>query len=340
MKSLKKAVLYEKLQEDKVKCNLCAHRCIIFPSKRGICGVRENIEGVLYSLVYGKTTALNVDPIEKKPLYHFYPGSKALSLATIGCNFKCTFCQNHEISQASKKDWNGTGGREILPSQIVEIALRSKCRSISYTYTEPTIYFEYAYDIAQLACREGLKNNFVTNGFMTEEALNTISPYLHAANVDLKCFKDETYRKVMGGRLQPVLDTLRLMKKLNIWVEVTTLIIPAFNDSDDELNEIAEFIAGLGKETPWHVSRFHPDYNLTNILPTPVETLKKAREIGKKAGLRYVYTGNILWNDGEATYCYKCGEVLIARTGFSIDKNLINKSCCPSCKAVVDGVGM
>lgn len=340
MKNLKEAMLYEELAEGKVKCNLCAHRCIIAPSKKGICCVRQNTDGILYTLVYGKTTALNVDPIEKKPLYHFYPGSKALSLATIGCNFKCTFCQNHEISQASKKDWDGTGGREILPSQIVELALKYKCRSISYTYTEPTIYFEYAYDIAQLASKEGLENNFVTNGFMTEEALNTISPYLHAANVDLKCFKDETYETVMGGRLQPVLDTLKLMKKLNIWIEVTTLIIPTVNDSDEELNQIAEFIAGLGTETPWHVSRFHPDYDLSNIPPTPVETIKKAREIGKKAGLRYVYTGNILWDKGEATYCYKCGEALIERTGFSIDKNSINKSCCPSCKTVVDGIGM
>ncbi|OGL43145.1 MAG: AmmeMemoRadiSam system radical SAM enzyme, partial [Candidatus Schekmanbacteria bacterium RBG_16_38_10] len=232
MKNLKKAVLYENLKDDKVKCNLCAHRCIIAPSRKGICGVRENIEGELYSLVYGKTTALNVDPIEKKPLYHFYPGSKALSLATIGCNFKCSFCQNHDISQASKKDWDGKDEKEILPSQIVALAKKYECRSISYTYTEPTIYFEYAYDITQLACKEGLANNFVTNGFMTQEALNTISPYLHAANVDLKCFKEKTYKNVMGGRLQPVLDTLTLMKKLNIWVEVTTLIIPTINDSD------------------------------------------------------------------------------------------------------------
>ena len=340
MKNLKKAVLYENLKDDKVKCNLCAHRCIIASSRRGICGVRENIEGELYSLVYGKTTSLNVDPIEKKPLYHFYPGSKALSIATIGCNFKCSFCQNHEISQASKKDWEGRDEKEILPSQIVELALKYKCRSISYTYTEPTIYFEYAYDIAQLACKEGLANNFVTNGFMTEEALNIISPYLNAANVDLKCFKDETYKTVMGGRLQPVLDTLKLMKKLNIWVEVTTLIIPTVNDSDEELNHIAEFIAGLGKEIPWHVSRFHPAYHLLNIPPTPVETIKSAREIGKKAGLRYVYTGNILWDDGEATYCNKCGKTLIERTGFSINKNSINKSCCPNCETVVDGVGM
>ena len=340
MKNLKKAILYENLINGKVKCNLCAHRCIIAPSRRGICGVRENIGGDLYSLVYGKTTALHVDPIEKKPLYHFYPGSKALSLATIGCNFKCSFCQNHDISQASKKDWDGKDEKEILPSQIVALAKKYECRSISYTYTEPTIYFEYAYDIAQLACKEGLANNFVTNGFMTQEALNTISPYLHAANVDLKCFKEETYKNVMGGRLQPVLDTLKLMKKLNIWVEVTTLIIPTVNDSDEELNQIAEFIGGLGREIPWHVSRFHPDYHLLNIPKTPVETIKRAREIGKKAGLRYVYTGNILWDDGEATYCYKCGKALIERTGFSINKNSINKSCCPICQTVIDGIGM
>ena len=340
MKNLKEAMLYEKLDDEKVKCNLCAHRCVIIPSKRGICCVRQNIGGVLYSLVYGKATALNVDPIEKKPLYHFYPGSKALSMATIGCNFRCTFCQNHDISQASKKGWEGTERKEILPAEVINLAIKYSCRSISYTYTEPTIFFEYAYETAKLAADAGIANNFVTNGFMTEEALNTISPYLHAANVDLKCFDEETYFRVMGGRLQPVLDSLKLVKKLKIWVEVTTLILPTINDSDEELREIANFIAGLGKETPWHVSRFHPDYNMFDIPPTPVETIKRAREIGKKAGLCYVYTGNILWHEGEATCCCKCGNLLIERTGFSINKSSIKESCCPKCKEPVDGVGM
>src|SRR3972149_250296 len=222
MKNLKKAVLYENLKDGKVKCNLCAHRCIIAPSKKGICCVRQNIDGILYTLVYGKTTALNVDPIEKKPLYHFYPGSKALSLATIGCNFKCSFCQNHDISQASKKDWDGRDEKEILPSQIVALAKKYECRSISYTYTEPTIFFEYAYDIARLAKKEGLYNNFVTNGYITKDAVEAIRPYLDAANIDLKAFSEGFYNKICGGHLEPILDTIRLMKRLGIWVEITT----------------------------------------------------------------------------------------------------------------------
>lgn len=237
---MKEAMLYKKV-DGKVKCSLCAHRCTIAEGKRGVCMVRENRKGKLYSLVYGKAIAAHVDPIEKKPLFHFLPGSLSFSIATIGCNFRCEHCQNWDISQKSK---NGDEiiGTEINPEQIVQNALNNNCTSISYTYTEPTIFFEYAYDTGKLADEKGLKNNFVTNGFMTEEAIKKISPYLDAANVDLKSFSDSFYKKICGARLEPVLQSLKNMKKKGIWIEVTTLLIPTLNDSDDELRQIAEFI--------------------------------------------------------------------------------------------------
>ncbi|GAI65370.1 unnamed protein product, partial [marine sediment metagenome] len=253
------AMLYKKLDGGNVRCYLCGHRCKIAQTKRGICGVRENREGILYTLVYGMVVAENVDPIEKKPLFHVYPGSRSFSIATVGCNFSCTFCQNNDISQMPQK----TGkiiGREVTPDEIVERAVRTKSKTIAYTYTEPTIFFEFAYDTGRIAHDRGIRNVFITNGFMTVEAIEKISPYLDAANVDLKSFSDDFYKKRCGGRLQPVLDSLRKMKELGIWMEVTTLIIPTLNDTDEELKQIAEFILSLGPETPWHISRFHPQY--------------------------------------------------------------------------------
>ncbi|HLD30463.1 MAG TPA: AmmeMemoRadiSam system radical SAM enzyme, partial [bacterium] len=246
----KEAMLYKKLDEKRVDCFLCSHRCRIAEGKFGICGVRQNQEGALYSLVYGEIIAAHVDPIEKKPLYHFLPGSSSYSIAAIGCNFRCEFCQNWQISQARKDRWERAAGDHIEPAEVVKEAGKNGCSSISYTYTEPTIFFEMACDTARLARESGLKNVFVTNGFMTREALDTIEPYLDAANVDLKSFSDDFYKKVCGGRLQPVLETIRLMKKKNIWVEVTTLVIPGKNDSEKELAEIASFLAETGKDIP------------------------------------------------------------------------------------------
>ena len=285
-------MLYEKIDGNAVRCNLCAHRCRIVPSKRGICGVRENRDGTLYSLVYGVIIAENVDPIEKKPLFHVHPGSNSFSIATVGCNFRCTFCQNHDISQMPRESGR-VMGRDMTAEEIVQKAVATGSKSIAYTYTEPTIFFEFAYDVGMSARARNIKNIFVTNGFMTGEALDLISPCLDAANVDLKSFSDDFYKKYCGARLEPVLESVRKMKDLGIWVEITTLIIPTLNDSDAELTRIAEFIRSVGTETPWHISRFHPQYEMTTLPPTPLSTLHRAADIGRAAGLKYVYTGNV-----------------------------------------------
>ena len=329
-------MLYEALQNDRVQCNLCAHQCKIAPSKYGICGVRQNEGGELQTLVYAKAIAANVDPIEKKPLYHFLPGSKSYSIATTGCNFKCGFCQNWNISQLSAKSGDTIPGKELMPQQVVNEAKKTGCASISYTYTEPTVFFEYAYDTAVLATQAGLYNTFVTNGFMTREALDAIHPYLDAANVDLKSFRDDYYRKYCKGRLGPVLESIAHMRNLGIWVEVTTLVIPGENDSDAELNDISRFIAQVDVDIPWHISRFHPDYEFTNHNATPVETLKRAKEIGIERGLRYVYLGNVL--SDSATYCYSCGAQLIKRAYFSGDATGIKDGVCASCGSTIAGV--
>src|SRR3972149_3494203 len=282
---MKEAFLYEKLENNKVLCNLCAHRCRLTEGKTGICGVRKNIEGELYTLVYDKLISAHTDPIEKKPLFHFMPGSTSFSIATVGCNFRCLHCQNYEISQMPK-DEHIIKGSETPPADIVETAERYGCRSISYTYTEPTIFFEYAYDTARLANKKGIKNVFVTNGYMTKEALTLIKPYLDGANVDLKFFNEKMHQKICGAKVSHVLDTIKLMREYNIWVEVTTLIIPTLNDSDDELKQIAEFVYSVGPEIPWHISAFYPTYKLKDKPRTPAATLKKARKIGFDAGLR------------------------------------------------------
>ena len=339
MRITKEAMLYEKLPEGKVRCNLCAHRCVIADGKKGICQVRENRGGTLYTLVYGHTIIQHVDPVEKKPLFHFHPGSTAYSIATPGCNFRCRWCQNWDISQMVH-DRHFIMGEEASLEQVVAAAQKADCRSIAYTYTEPTIFFEYAYDTARLAHEAGLANLYITNGYMTEEMLETFQPYLDAANVDLKAFRDKTYRKYVGARLQPVLNTMKLMKRLGIWLEVTTLVIPGINDDDGELKDVADFVAGeLGVDTPWHISRFFPAYKMTDVSPTPVETLNRAREIGLEAGLRYVYVGNV---SGEAnTVCHKCGQILIRRLGYRILENRVQPNGrCPNCGMQVAGVGM
>lgn len=336
---MKEAMFFEKLENKKVKCNLCRHNCVIENGKTGICRVRENQGGILYSLVYKKLISENIDPIEKKPLYHFYPGTTSFSIATVGCNFRCLNCQNYEISQLPK-DHNQIIGKDVSPEKVVDEALGYRCKSIAYTYTEPTIFFEYAYETAEIASNKSIKNVFVTNGYTTRAALKTIKPYLHAANVDLKSFSDETYKKLCGARLEQVLDCIRSYKEFGIWIEITTLIIPEINDSESELKQIAEFIKSVGPEIPWHVSRFYPRYRLIDKPPTPVDTLKKAREIGISAGLRYVYEGNVPGEGGENTYCFNCKKVLIKRYGYQIIENNVANSMCPACNTVIDGIGM
>ncbi|MBW7898969.1 Pyruvate formate-lyase 1-activating enzyme [Candidatus Brocadiaceae bacterium B188] len=335
---MKEARFYENL-DGKVRCRLCNHYCIIKDGKRGICGVRENRDGRLFSLVYGRSIATGVEPIEKKPFFHFYPGTTAYSIATVGCNFHCLNCQNWEISQMPKTGEGGIIGKKLLPEEIVANAKRLGCKSIAYTYTEPTIFFEYAYDTARLAHKEGIKNVFVTNGYTSGEAIKEIAPFLDAANVDLKSFDEDFYRKICGAKLQPVLDNIRLYRELAIWVEVTTLIIPGYSDDKKQLRAIAEFIKGIGEDIPWHITAFYPAYKLPDVPPTTIESLRRAREIGIKAGLKYVYEGNVPGEGGENTYCYHCGEAVITRYRFEIRENKLTEGKCPKCKNQIDGVG-
>ncbi len=334
--SRREAMLWEPAGDGRAACRLCAHRCVVAPGGRGVCAVRENRAGRLETLVYGEAVAAHVDPIEKKPLYHFLPGSKALSVAAAGCNFRCGFCQNWQISQAPRRESGAIAGEPFPPEAVVRAALDGGCRSVSYTYTEPTVFFEYAHDTARLARAAGLLNNFVTNGYMTAEALETVAPVLDAANVDLKAFRDETYRKVCGARLAPVLETIRLMRKLGVWVEVTTLVVPGLNDGPDELASIAAFIASVDPDIPWHISRYHPDFEYDQAPPTPTATLRAAAAIGRREGLEHVYVGNVP-GEGEDTLCASCGAVLIRRRGFAVVANSLRGSACPECGTVLAG---
>jgi pyruvate formate lyase activating enzyme len=336
-----KAWFYDTMQDQRVRCRLCSHMCVIGNGKRGICGVRENRDGILETRVYGRLIAAGDDPIEKKPIFHLMPGSRSFSIATVGCNFKCSFCQNADIAQMPADRDGMVTGDPATPEQVVSAARSRNCASIAYTYTEPTVFFEFACDTAELAHRQGIKNVFVTNGYMSAEALDRVSPWLDAANVDLKAYTDDFYKQQCGARLEPVKKILQRLKALKIWVEVTTLIIPGLNDDPGELSRLAAFLAeSLGPETPWHVSRFHPTYRLTDRGATPVETLLQARDIGMAAGLRYVYTGNIPGQGGEDTRCPGCGQIVISRQGFQIMDNRVKEGRCSGCGAIIDGVGM
>ncbi len=331
-------MLWEALDGQDVRCDLCGHRCVIAAGSFGICRVRQNVAGSLKSHSFTNVVAVNVDPIEKKPLFHFLPGTTSLSVAAAGCNFQCDFCQNWRISQ-SPREGDAGRGQTTGPQQLVSAAVNNDCRSISYTYTEPTVFFELAYETATLAHGRGLGNCFVSNGYMTPKAVETIAPYLDAINVDLKAFRDETYRRVMKARLEPVLETLKALVAAGIWVEVTTLIVPGMNDSPEELRDIAEFIASqLGVHTPWHVSRFHGDYKMTQAAATPIETLRLACQIGTEAGLKYVYCGNVPGRTDERTICPACGAVAIDRVGFTIRGISIANGACGKCGQTIEGV--
>ena len=362
MTKLYEARFYQKLDEDKVLCTLCPHDCHISNGARGVCGVRYNHNGKLYTLVYDKLVAREVNPIEKKPLFHFHPGSYAYSIATVGCNLRCSFCQNWQISQWPKdhlpkhleaeteqsteficpqleKIERGIVGETVSPQSIVQSAKSTGCLSISYTFTEPTIFYELAYDTAVIAREQGIKNSFVSNGFISEAPLRQLATVLDAANIDLKFFKEASYRHISRARMQPILDAIQLYHELGVWLEITTLVISGINDSDEELKQIASFIYNLDPAIPWHVTQYYPAYKMEQPA-TSLATLRRAREIGLETGLRYVYEGNVPGEGGENTYCYQCGALLIERFGFYVRQNRIIENCCPECQTQIDGIGM
>ncbi len=335
---MREALLYEKLAHKRVRCQLCSHYCVIDPGRKGICKIRENRDGILWTQSDGRVISHHVDPVEKKPLYHFYPGSRAFSIGVPGCNFSCHWCQNWQISQLGSQYDTAPAGI-ITPAEIVHAATASRSRSLAYTYTEPTIFYEYGADVGHLARREGLANLYVSNGYMSAEMIALLHPWLDAANIDLKAFRDQTYRTYTGGRLQPVLDNLKRLADHNVWLEVTTLVIPGINDDRGELADIARFIVTeLGADTPWHISRFYPQYKMTDIAVTPAETLFRAVEIGRSAGLNYVYVGNL----GETvdTLCPGCRQWVIRRNRFGVENRLDRRGCCPACGEIIAGVGM
>jgi pyruvate formate lyase activating enzyme len=359
MSLLHEASLYERQPDGRAHCTLCPHDCCIADGSRGACSVRYNKGGTLYTLVYDRIVASNLEPIEKKPFFHVMPGSLAYSIATVGCNQQCTFCQNWEIAQWPRDelprrlagdhheapiDLDALAyvmpGRPWKPDQIVEAAVDAGASSIAYTFTEPTIYFELAHDTAVKARARGLKNLFVTNGYISEAALRTIAPVLDAVNVDLKFFRETSYRRISRAGLQPVLDAIRLYHALGVWVEVTTLVIPGVNDSDGELREIAAFVRSVAPEVPWHVSQFYPTYKMVDRPETPVATLHRAREIGLNAGLQYVYEGNVPGHGRENTVCPACHTVVIERYGFAVRENRLKDGRCPACETPIAGLGM
>jgi pyruvate formate lyase activating enzyme len=328
--SLHEAMLYEKQKDNKVKCNLCARRCLINDGATGFCLVRKNEGGTLYSLVYAKAVSAGVDPISKKPLSHFNPGALVMSIATAGCNFRCQFCDNWMISQDHE-----VAGKLFPPAEVVKAAEKRKCQGISYTYTEPTIFMEYAYDTAKLARKVGLFNTFVTNGYMTPEAVKTIAPYLDAATVDFKAGGDPAFYKSFSAvpSVEPIYEALKELKLNGVHVEITNLVVPKIGDSMDRIKKMAAWIKDyLGRDTPFHLLRFHPDYKMTTGLATPIETLERAYMIAKNVGLNYTYIGNVAGHPAESTYCPNCNELLIKRYSFEITQwNLTKDMRCPVC---------
>ncbi len=329
---MREALLYATEKDsDEVICALCAHRCHLREGRSGICGVRELRDGRLYSLVYGRVAAFNADPVEKKPLFHFQPGTRTCSIATGGCNFRCRHCQNHRLSQYPRQRQDRVATTEYSADQVVEAALADGCSSLSYTYVEPTVFYEFARDCGLRARQQGLANIFVSNGYMTPETVYDLSTWLDAANIDLKAFTDRFYRQVCGASLEPVLASIRLLWSLGVWVEVTTLFIPGLNDTEEEMAAIAGFIRGVSPDIPWHVNAFFPTYRMGNRSPTPMSTLLRAREIGRACGLTFVYPGNINVPDVQDTRCPACDSLLIHRAGHSASLLGMADGSCSSC---------
>jgi len=335
------AWLSHKLEDGRVACDACNQHCKLKEGEYGICGIRKVEGGELRLLTYALAAAINVDPIEKKPMFHFLPNSKVFSFGTVGCNFSCKFCQNADISQYPKEHHHEIFGQNLSPARAVELALEYGCKSIAYTYNEPVVFFEYTYDTAKLAHEAGLKNIYVTSGYETHKAIDTIAPYLDGMNIDIKGYSQSFYKNICGGSLKPVLDTIEYAHKKGIWIETTTLLIPGINDSDEEIRSIAQFQAALDPNMPWHISAFHPMYKMLNVPPTPSSTLQRAYQIGKDSGLKYVYVGNIDDEARQSTYCPRCGETAIDRRGHIgqyVTNHLIDKNSCPYCGTPIAGV--
>jgi pyruvate formate lyase activating enzyme len=331
-----KALLFEKINNNQVICHLCSHKCQILPGKTGLCRVRKNLEGDLFSLNSDKVVAMNMDPIEKKPLYHFLPGSRSFSIAGMGCNFSCSFCQNHSISVV--KGETDILGDKVSPTQLVALALRNRAQSISYTYTEPTVFFELMLETAKLARMAGIKNVMVSNGYMSEKALSLLGPFLDGANIDLKSFSDDFYKKYCSARLQPVLETLANMKAMNIWVEVTTLLIPGLNDDRREIERLAAFLCALDVNIPWHISRFFPNFHLLEVPPTEVSAIHDFLQMAADMGVKFLYGGNLADSQWSNTRCPQCHETLIDRSGYHIENRALSKGKCRFCGVTVPGI--
>lgn len=336
---MKKATLFKKLKDKAIKCTACNHSCIVQNDRTGLCGVRKNIKGDLYLTTYGKVSAINIDPIEKKPLFHFLPGTEAFSIGGVGCNFGCDFCQNWDISQAGKDSSIPLPSlHDLLPEKIVQECKKQGIPTIAYTYNEPAITFEYNFDTAKLASKSNIKNVYVSNGYASKKSIDLISPYLDGINIDLKAFTENFYQELCKAKLKPVLDNIKYYFEKGVWIELTTLIIPGKNDSTKELEQIARFILSISPSIPWHISRFSPTYKMSDASPTPEKTIHKAHKIGKEVGLKYVYTGNIFGEDLHSTYCPKCNDLLIKRDwGYTNVEGLKNGKC-DKCKTAIEGV--
>jgi pyruvate formate lyase activating enzyme len=324
--ALHEAMYYE-TRGDIVNCLLCPNACKLSDGQIGICRARKNVGGKLYSLVYGKIASMHVDPIEKKPFFHVLPGSQAFSIATPGCNMRCLFCQNWEISQAFP--WE-VQTQDATPEQIVDAAVRSGCPSIAFTYTEPVIYYEYVLDVAKLAKARGLKTVIVSNGYINQEPLKALLKYIDAYKVDFKAFNDQFYKELTGGDVKPVLESMKTIRQYGVWLEIVNLLVPGKNDSEKEIRDMAHWIhQNLGDEVPLHFSRFHPQHKLLNLPPTPVETVIRARQIAMEEGLKFVYTGNVPYPEGECTYSPKSGQVAIQRQSYFVVKNNLKNGMTP-----------
>ena len=344
---MKEAKLYEKLKNKAVRCLACKHYCIIPEGKTGICSIRGNENGKLFLYTYSTPAAIAVDPIEKKPLFHYRPGSRVFSIGTFGCNFRCSFCQNWDLSQYPKQEAKREAKKanvlikihsvNLTPEDAVSKAILTGYSGIAYTYNEPTIWSEYAEETAELAHKQGLFNVFVSSGYESEEALDFLK-HIDAYNIDLKAFTDRFYKELCGTKLDNVLETIKSIYRRKKWMEITTLIIPGENDSEEELRNIASFIKELSPSIPWHVSAFHPDYKMLDKPPTPLSKLEEAYNIGKEEGLEYIYVGNVYTEDKENTYCPKCNTLLIKRRGFEVVENNLISGHCPKCNYKISGV--